>query len=64
MVSFGDANFNNGNHSLSQQETLNKNGAFKKQDGLKDINKVNPKELSNEELEYIIQTGKLPAKYS
>ncbi len=26
--------------------------------------KINPKEMSNEELEYIIKTGKLPPKYT
>ena len=26
--------------------------------------KINPKELSNEELEFIIKTGKLPPKFS
>jgi hypothetical protein len=25
--------------------------------------KINPKDLTNEELEYIIKTGKLPQKY-
>jgi hypothetical protein len=31
--------------------------------GIMGVPKVDPKQLSNEELEFIIKTGKLPPKY-
>lgn len=55
---------NSANQSYSSQmdqNTLTKNGRQKK-DSITE--KINPKDMSNEELEYIIKTGKLPPKYT
>ena len=48
-----------------QEQTLNKQGQIpvpKDQKPVNQVSKINPKDLSNEELEYIIKTGKLPQR--
>ncbi|CDW74073.1 UNKNOWN [Stylonychia lemnae] len=66
---------NNTNQSTSRQSsyipelinplqdlTLNKQGQIPQSKDSKLLPKINPKDLSNEELEYIIRTGKLPPR--
>lgn len=45
------------------QATLNKQGQPVPPPNQKGLPVVNPKELSNDELEYIIQTGQLPPRF-
>jgi hypothetical protein len=48
---------------LEVDQTLNKQGQPVPPPNQKGLPLVNPKELSNEELEYIIQTGQLPPRF-
>jgi hypothetical protein len=53
--------------NLLQELTLNKQGKVPQKDQKNLVNnmpKINPKDLSNEELEFIIKTGKLPPKFN
>jgi hypothetical protein len=63
ICTFGENTTNNSQQSSNvlQDITLTKQGNIPSAKGGP---KINPKDLSNQELEYIIRTGKLPPKYS
>ena len=60
VVSFGQQN-------ALQEITLNKQGKIPEKNLKSLVNalpKINPKDLSNEELEFIIRTGQLPQRFN